>query len=154
MDEQNKEVTNKIEELEEKVEKKDATDRVLDFFIFLLVVVVVGGLVGLFIWDIHNDNTINKQNARIEELEERLNYKTTVEIGPLPCPFCGSELVETMHDHYNGYYIHCEACGGQTGFPYRPLNDDEVTMSEAIEMWNKMAGMEVREQLEQETEEE
>ncbi len=81
--------------------------------------------------------TIDKQKARIEELEKKLNYKTTVEIGPLPCPFCGSELVETMHDHYNGYYIHCEECGGQTGFPYRPLNDDEVM-----------------EQFEQETEEE
>jgi transcription elongation factor Elf1 len=154
MDEQNKDVTNKIEVLEEKVEKKDATDRVLDFFIFLLVVIAVGAFVGLFIWDNYNDHKIEKQKARIEELEERLNYKTTVEIGPLPCPFCGSELVETKHDHYHGYYIHCEECGGQTGFPYSLLNDDEVTMSEAIEMWNKMAGMEVREQLKQETEEE
>ena len=155
MDEQNKEVTNKIEELEEKVEKKDATDRVLDFFMFLLVVIVVGALVGLFVWDTHNDHTIDKQKARIEELEEKLNYKTTVEIGPLPCPFCGSELVETMYGRYDGgWYVHCEECGGRTGHPDSLLHDDEVTLSEAVNMWNNLDGLEVREQLEQETEEE
>lgn len=160
MDEKNKdvtEVTNEIDELiaikdklaNEKAVKEDAHVSVMLFAVIVLFI----AMIGLLIWDGHNDRTINKQKARIEELEERLNYKTTVEIGPLPCPFCGSELVETMYDRYHGYYIHCEECGGQTGYPHDLLSDDEVTMSEAVTMWNNMAGMEVREQLEQETEE-
>lgn len=161
MDEQNKDVTNEIEELNDKLEKaytearekSESAEHISNILVGVLVVIVFGFLLGFLIWDIHNDHTIDKQKARIEELEERLNYKTTVEIGPLPCPFCGSELVETMYDRYHGYYIHCEECGSQTGYPYDLLSDDEVTLSEAVNMWNNLDGLEVRDQLEQETEE-
>ena len=45
-----------------------------------------------------------------------------------PCPFCGSDDIESIDANNNYHYMHCMKCGGD-GTP-------DLGISGAIEMWN------------------
>lgn len=99
------------------------------------------------------DKKIEAQAERIEELEDKLNLKTTLELGPLPCPFCGSNHVEVLVE-YGDYIVRCHDCLGQTGTGrYTYLDTSDITLDEAIALWNNLDGLEAREDLEDNSDE-
>ena len=91
------------------------------------------------------DKKIEAQAKRIEELEDKLNSKTTLELGPLPCPFCGSNHVEVLVE-YGDYIVRCHDCLGQTGRSTY-LDTGDITLDEAIAKWNNLDGLKEREEL-------
>ena len=97
------------------------------------------------------DEKIKAQAKRIEELEDKLNSKTTLELGPLPCPFCGSNHVEVLVE-YGDYIVRCHDCLGQTGTGTY-LDAGDITLDEAIAKWNNLDGLKERQELEETSDE-
>lgn len=51
-----------------------------------------------------------------------------------PCPFCGSEVAVRYEPNCDLYYVHCYACGAETGDSGLYRKEDK-----AIEAWNTRA---------------
>ena len=118
----------------------------------LLCLVLVGGFICMILSECllipKRDKKIEAQAKRIEELEDKLNLKTTLELGPLPCPFCGSNHVEVLVE-YGDYIVRCHDCLSQTGTGGRTyLDTSDITLDEAIALWNNLDGLKAREELE------
>lgn len=138
---------NNVSEKENKEIKTPAWLIVLHVLFWLLV---VGGFTCMILTECllipKRDEKIKAQAERIEELEDKLNSKTTLELGPLPCPFCGSNHVEVLVE-YGDYIVRCHDCLGQTGTGTY-LDTSDITLDEAIAKWNNLDGLKERKELE------